>query len=679
MAGEASSEVLARVAALRAQIQELDQRYYGQSESPVADGAYDALVRELHELEAQYPELRLADSPTQRVGDDRTRGFRKVRHAIPMQSLDNTYSYQELREFDRRVREGLDGAEPTYIAELKYDGVALAVIYRNGELVQAVTRGNGVEGDDVTANARTIAVLPRRLGGTGWPNEVELRGEVFMSRAVFRELNEEAERLGRPPLANPRNAASGSLKLKDSEQVRARRLDCRLYYVLHTPQLANTHYEALQLARSWGLPISDYEAVCGGIDEVVAQIEQMADRRADLPFDTDGIVVKVNDFEEQRQLGSTAKSPRWAIAYKYPAREVYTRLLGVDFQVGRTGTVSPVAHLEPIAVGGSTVARATLHNEDQIARLGLMIGDMVGVIKAGEVIPRINGYEPSMRPADARPIVYPTHCPACGTPLRRDEGEARWYCPNSLGCPAQVEGVIVHFASKNALNIVALGEATVQKLHQAALVTSIPDLYGLTPEQLYPSAQNPTGIEGFARRSAVALVEAIEQSRRTTLARFLFGLGIPGVGVKTAQDLAAALRTLEAVQQATVEQLAAIEGIGEQMAQAIVEFFTNAQSSGVVRRLVEIGFDLRVDAVAQLGRELEGMKVVVTGTLTGLGRSEAQELIRAHGGVAQSGVTGQTTHLVLGAKPGRDKVEKAEKLGIPMLTEAEFYRLVGQK
>ena len=670
---------MARVAALRAEIQELDQRYYGQSESPVADGAYDALVRELHELEAQYPELRLADSPTQRVGDDRTRGFRKVRHAIPMQSLDNTYSYQELREFDRRVREGLDGAEPTYIAELKYDGVALAVIYRNGELVQAVTRGNGVEGDDVTANARTIAVLPRRLGGTGWPNEVELRGEVFMPRAVFRELNEEAERLGRPPLANPRNAASGSLKLKDSEQVRARRLDCRLYYVLHTPQLANTHYEALQLARSWGLPISDYEAVCGGIDEVVAQIEQMAGRRADLPFDTDGIVVKVNDFEEQRQLGSTAKSPRWAIAYKYPAREVYTRLLGVDFQVGRTGTVSPVAHLEPIAVGGSTVARATLHNEDQIARLGLMIGDMVGVIKAGEVIPRINGYELSMRPADARPIVYPTHCPACGTPLRRDEGEARWYCPNALGCPAQVEGAIVHFASKNALNIVALGEATVQKLHQAALVTSIPDLYGLTPEQLYPSAQNPTGIEGFARRSAVALVEAIEQSRRTTLARFLFGLGIPGVGVKTAQDLAAALRTLEAVQQATVEQLATIEGIGEQMAQAIVEFFTNAQSSGVVRRLVEIGFDLRVDEVAQLGRGLEGMKVVVTGTLTGLGRSEAQELIRAHGGVAQSSVTGQTTHLVLGAKPGRDKVEKAEKLGIPMLTEEEFYRLVGRK
>ena len=670
---------MARVAALRAEIQELDQRYYGQSESPVADGAYDALVRELHELEAQYPELRLADSPTQRVGDDRTRGFRKVRHAIPMQSLDNTYSYQELREFDRRVREGLDGAQPTYIAELKYDGVALAVIYRNGELVQAVTRGNGVEGDDVTANARTIAVLPHRLGGTGWPNEVELRGEVFMPRAVFRELNEEAERLGRPPLANPRNAASGSLKLKDSEQVRARRLDCRLYYVLHTPQLANTHYESLQLAWSWGLPISDYEAVCGGIDEVVAQIEQMADRRADLPFDTDGIVVKVNDFEEQRQLGSTAKSPRWAIAYKYPAREVYTRLLGVDFQVGRTGTVSPVAHLEPIAVGGSTVARATLHNEDQIARLGLMIGDMVGVIKAGEVIPRINGYELSMRPADARPIVYPTHCPACGTPLRRDEGEARWYCPNALGCPAQVEGAIVHFASKNALNIVALGEATVQKLHQAALVTSIPDLYGLTPEQLYPSAQNPTGIEGFARRSAVALVEAIEQSRRTTLARFLFGLGIPGVGVKTAQDLAAALRTLEAVQQATVEQLATIEGIGEQMAQAIVEFFTNAQSSGVVRRLVEIGFDLRVDEVAQLGRGLEGMKVVVTGTLTGLGRSEAQELIRAHGGVAQSSVTGQTTHLVLGAKPGRDKVEKAEKLGIPMLTEEEFYRLVGQK
>ena len=614
MAGEASSEVLARVAALRAQIQELDQRYYGQSESPVADGAYDALVRELHELEVQYPELRLANSPTQRVGDDRTRGFRKVRHAVPMQSLDNTYSYQELREFDRRVREGLDGAQPTYIAELKYDGVALAVLYRDGELVQAVTRGNGVEGDDVTANARTIAVLPHRLQGTGWPREVELRGEVFMPRAVFRELNEEAERLGRPPLANPRNAASGSLKLKDSEQVRARRLDCRLYYVLHTPQLANTHYEALQLARSWGLPISDYEAVCGGIDEVVAQIEQMADRRADLPFDTDGIVVKVNDFDEQRQLGSTAKSPRWAIAYKYPAREVYTRLLGVDFQVGRTGTVSPVAHLEPIAVGGSTVARATLHNEDQIARLGLMIGDMVGVIKAGEVIPRINGYEPSMRPADARQIVYPTHCPACGTPLRRDEGEARWYCPNSLGCPAQVEGAIVHFASKNALNIAALGEATVQKLHQAALVTSIPDLYSLTPERLYPSAQNPAGIEGFARKSAVALVEAIGQSRRTTLARFLFGLGIPGVGVKTAQDLAASLRTLEAVQQATVEQLAAIEGIGEQMAQAIVEFFTNAQSSRVVQRLVEIGFDLRVDEVAQLGRGLEGMKVVVTGT-----------------------------------------------------------------
>ena len=581
MAGEASSEVLARVAALRAQIQELDQRYYGQSESPVADGAYDALVRELHELEVQYPELRLANSPTQRVGDDRTRGFRKVRHAVPMQSLDNTYSYQELREFDQRVREGLDGAQPTYIAELKYDGVALAVLYRDGELVQAVTRGNGVEGDDVTANARTIAVLPHRLQGTGWPREVELRGEVFMPRAVFRELNEEAERLGRPPLANPRNAASGSLKLKDSEQVRARRLDCRLYYVLHTPQLANTHYEALQLARSWGLPISDYEAMCGGIDEVVAQIEQMEGRRADLPFDTDGIVVKVNDFEEQRQLGSTAKSPRWAIAYKYPAREVYTRLLGVDFQVGRTGTVSPVAHLEPIAVGGSTVARATLHNEDQIARLGLMIGDMVGVIKAGEVIPRINGYEPSMRPADARQIVYPTHCPACGTPLRRDEGEARWYCPNALGCPAQVEGAIVHFASKNALNIAALGEATVQKLHQAALVTSIPDLYGLTPEQLYPSAQNPVGIEGFAQKSAVALVEAIGQSRRTTLARFLFGLGIPGVGVKTAQDLAAALRTLVAVQQATVEQLATIEGIGEQMAQAIVEFFTNAQSSGV--------------------------------------------------------------------------------------------------
>lgn len=658
------------------EIRELTERVRGyersyriDAQSQISDYEYDQLVSRLRELERQFPELSLPDSPTRMVGDDRTSGFRKVTHKVPMLSLENTYSLEDLEAFDRRVRDAL-GAEPEYVCELKFDGVAISVLYRKGELVQAVTRGNGLEGDDVTDNVRTIASIPHRLTGLYVPDEIEFRGEIFMPRATFAELNAQRELQGQSPLANPRNAAAGSLKLHDHQEVAKRRLDCWLYYVVHTPPLYPTHAASMSMAQGWGIPVSSMTRICHSVAEVFEQITRWEGARDTLPFDTDGVVIKVNSYQAQQTLGLTSNSPRWAIAYKYPTKQAKTKLLRVDFQVGRTGVVVPVAILERVPLGGVRVQRATLHNADQVARLGLCEGDTVVLERGGEVIPKVVGVVPELRVPNAAPVVYPTTCPVCHTPLQRNEGQVHSYCPNNLECPAQIVASLEHYASRKAMDIEGLGGRTAKLLYGHGLVHHVVDLYSLTPEALQT-------LPRFSELVASKLLRSIEASKQAPLSRVLFGLGIRFVGANLARELALHFGDIDALMRATYEELNAIPEVGHNVAQSLVDFFAQESTQALVARFKELGFTLREESQATSDR-LAGKKIVVSGKIEGYSREQIQQLIRSHGGVVQSSPSGETSYIVAGERMGASKRKAAERLGIPIITPSEFFGTLNQ-
>ena len=648
--------------------------YYRHGVSAVDDFTYDALLRELQSLEEQYPSLQRSDSPTQRVGDDSTKGFAKARHSTPMLSLTNAYSFDELLAFDGRVRDEL-GSEVEYVAEMKFDGVAISLLYEEGRLVQAVTRGDGVYGDVVTKNVSTVKSIPQRLKGVGFPAELEMRGEIFMPREVFAQLNEARERAGREPFANPRNAAAGSLKLHSVKEIAARGLDCFLYFVYAGETLFSTHEESLAAAAGWGLPICGYRRVCRTVEEAFAQFSEWGALRPTLPYDIDGAVLKLNSRQQWRELGLTAKSPKWAIAYKFPALPARTRVVSIDCQVGRTGAVTPVANLDPVALCGTTVKRATLHNADQVEKLGVRVGDLVTVVKGGEIIPKIVGVDLSARPADSIPFTFPQTCPVCGKLLEREEGEAKYFCTNTLGCPAQITASLVHFASRDALNCLGLGDATVQLLYEKGLVCNVADLFSLTRERLV-AARVFGEDEDSHEKTIDNLLKGIEGAKRVGFDRVLYALGIRHVGVVTARRIAMVLGTMEAVEHATEEELCAIQDIGEVVAREIVHFFKDEENRAIVERLREAGLQMEMRRELSVGGVLAGEKVVVSGKFTQLSREALKELVVRHGGELMSGVSKSTTLLVAGANMGPAKREKAEAFGTRIVSEEEFLQMV---
>ena len=657
-----------RIEELRRQLDYHNHKYYVENAPEISDFDFDAMMRELQELEREHPEYADPASPTLRVGSDLGAEFRTVRHRYPMLSLGNTYSLDELHEFLGRIER--EAGATDYVCELKFDGTAISLTYEHGRLVQALTRGDGVEGDDVTANVRTVRSVPLRLRGEGWPELFEIRGEVLMPYASFDRLNAEREANGEQLFANPRNAAAGTLKQQQSAVVARRGLDCTLYQLTGDNLPFATHWESLEKAREWGFKVSGEARICRSVAEIDAFIAHWDEARRQLPFPTDGVVVKVNDFAVRRQLGFTAKAPKWAVAYKFKAEQALTRLESVSFQVGRTGAVTPVANLDPVLLAGTTVRRATLHNAEQMALLDIRPGDMVYVEKGGEIIPKITGVELSERPAGSRPFSYIDRCPECGTPLVRYEGEAKHYCPNQSGCRPQIIGRILHFIRRKAMDIEGLGEETVELLYDNALLHDIADLYDLRAEQLAP-------LPRLGEKSADNIIRSIRRSAEVPFRRVLFGLGIRFVGETTAKYLAEHFRSLEAVMHASREELVEADEVGGKIADAILEYFADAGNLRIIDRLRRAGVQFEAAARELASESLAGKSLVVSGRFS-RSRDEMKELIERHGGRNLAAVSGSVDYLVAGEKTGPAKLKKAEKLGIRILSEEEFLRLVAE-
>ena len=657
-----------RIEELRRLLDYHNHKYYVENAPEISDFEFDTLMHELQRLEAEHPEYADPNSPSVRVGSDLCAEFRTVRHRYAMLSLGNTYSLEELHEFlDRIERE----AGPTdYVCELKFDGTAISLTYEGGQLVQALTRGDGVEGDDVTANVRTIRSVPLRLRGEGWPALFEIRGEILMPYASFDRLNAEREANGEPLFANPRNAAAGTLKQQASAVVARRGLDCTLYQLAGDNLPFTTHWESLAKAREWGFKVSEHMRICHDTAQIDEFIAYWDEARRQLPFPTDGVVIKVNDFAVRRQLGFTAKAPKWAVAYKFKAEQALTRLESISFQVGRTGAVTPVANLEPVLLAGTTVRRATLHNAEQMALLDIRPGDMVYVEKGGEIIPKITGVELAQRPADSLPFRYIDSCPECGTPLVRYEGEAKHYCPNQSGCRPQIIGRMLHFIRRKAMDIEGLGEETVELLYDNGLVHDISDLYDLRAEQLAP-------LPRLGEKSADNIIRSIRRSTEVPFRRVLFGLGIRFVGETTAKYLAEHFRSLDAVMAASREELVEADEVGEKIADAIREYFADAENLRIIGRLRQAGLQFEEAARELASEALAGRSFVVSGRFT-RSRDEMKELIELHGGRNLAAVSGNVDYLVAGEKMGPAKLKKAEKLGIRILSEEEFLRMVGE-
>ena len=655
-----------RIEELRRQLELHNYKYYVENNPEISDFEFDTMMRELQDLERAHPEYADPNSPSVRVGSDLTSEFRTVRHRYPMLSLGNTYSLDELHEFiDRIERE----AGPTdYVCELKFDGTAISLTYDNGSLTLAATRGDGVQGDDVTANVRTVRSVPLRLRGNGYPAHFEIRGEILMPYASFDRLNAEREANGEPLFANPRNAAAGTLKQQSSAVVARRGLDCTLYQLAGDNLPFKTHWESLQKAREWGFKISDRMRICHTVNEVDDFIRYWDTERHALPFPTDGVVIKVNDFAVRRQLGFTAKAPKWAVAYKFKAEQALTRIDSVSFQVGRTGAITPVANLEPVLLAGTTVRRATLHNAEQMARLDIRPGDMVYVEKGGEIIPKITGVDLAQRPVDSQPFRYITVCPVCGTPLVRYEGEAKHYCPNQSGCRPQIIGRIIHFIRRKALDIEGLGEETVELLYDNGLVRTVADLYDLRAEQLAP-------LPRLGEKSAENIIRSIQRSKEVPFPRVLFGLGIRFVGETTAKYLAEHFRTLDAVMAASREELVEAEEIGDRIADAILEYFADETNLEIIRRLRAAGLQFETTTRERSSEALAGKSFVVSGRFS-RSRDEMKALIEAHGGRNLAAVSGNVDYIVAGEKMGPAKLKKAEKLGIRIIDEEEFFRMI---
>jgi len=663
------SDAKRRVEELRKTIDEHNHRYYVLNQPVITDFEFDLLLNELQTLEKKFPELVTPDSPTMRVGSDLTEEFEQMEHRWPMMSLGNTYSEEELVEFGERVKRTL-GHEPEYVCELKYDGVSISLTYENAALSAAVTRGDGMVGDDVTVNVRTIRSIPVRINAPGVPSSFVIRGEIYLPLKGFDEINDARIAKGEAPFANPRNAAAGTLKLLDPRIVAERPLDCFLYFLLGDDLPAANHYDNIMAARSWGFRTPDIMERCSGMDGVLSFIRKWESERKDLPYDTDGVVVKVNSLEAQRLLGSTAKSPRWAIAYKYAAEQAVTELLSVDFQVGRTGNVTPVANLRPVQLAGTTVKRASLHNNDQIELLGLHYGDTVIIEKGGEIIPKIVAVDAGQRAGDAAVVTFPDKCPECSTPLVRNEGEANHYCPNYLHCPPQITRRIIHFVSRKAMDIEGLGEETVELIWSNGLIHNVADLYDLKHEQL-------ASLDRMGDKSASNILASLAASLSAPWNRKLFALGIRHVGETVAKTLATAFPDIESLMEATEEELLALPDIGPRISASVREYFSDEDNREIIRRLKAAGmtFGGAVQTVTSSG-PLTGKTIVVSGTFEHFTREGIRAAIEAAGGKNAGSVSGNTSFVVAGSDMGPAKRAKAASLGIPVITEEEFIKMI---
>lgn len=657
-----------RVAKLRKDLQEHDYRYYVLAEPTIADEEYDRLMQELQELERQYPGLRTPDSPTQRVGGVPTKEFPTVLHNPPMLSLANSYSVEEIKDFDRRVRELLEGGDPAYTAELKFDGVAIALKYRDGVLTQGATRGDGTQGDDITPNLRTVRSLPLRLRNPSPEyRNIEVRGEAFMNRKDFERLNEQQAATGEKVFVNPRNTTAGTLKLQDSTLVASRPIRFFAYALIAPDAQVGSHQENLTTMKRLGFPVNEHTKLCRTIDDVIAFWEEWEERRDSLAYDIDGVVVKVDSLKHQRMLGSIAKSPRWAIAFKFATRKAETVLKGITLQVGRIGTVTPVAELEPVFVGGSTVSRATLHNSDYISELDLRIGDTVIVEKGGDVIPKVSGIARKKQPR-SQPFRMHATCPECGSPIYRPEGEANYFCENTE-CPAQVRGRIEHFAQRGAMDIEGLGEAAVEQLVGLGLIRNYADIYSLDQHK-----ETLIGLDRWGEKSTANLLAAIEKSKKQPFHRVLFAMGIRHVGAGVAQALATGFPSIDALQSASAEELQSVHAIGPRIARSITHFFGGKHNREMVKKLKNAGVTLASSAT-KTGGKLAGKVFVLTGTLPTYSREEAKRLIEEHGGKIASGVS-RNVHVVLAGEDAGSKLAKAKELGIPIIDEAAFKDMI---
>ena len=662
-------EIASKIAALREALDKYNHAYYVLSAPEIPDKVFDEMMKELEELENTYPQHADPHSPTQRVGSDLSKEFEQVAHTYPMLSLGNTYSEGEVRDFYERTSRTLN--EPfEIVCELKYDGTSISLTYEQGRLVRAVTRGDGSKGDDVTANVKTIRSVPLKLMGDNYPKYFEIRGEILLPWAEFDRINKERESQEEPLFANPRNAASGTLKQQNPTIVAARKLDAYFYYLIGDNLPAEGHYENLQLARSWGFKVPDVIRKCSTLDEVFTYINHWDKERKNLPVATDGIVLKVNSLRQQKNLGFTAKSPRWAIAYKFQAERALTRVNSVSFQVGRTGAITPVANLEPVQLSGTVVKRASLHNADIIAGLDLHIGDQVYVEKGGEIIPKIVGVDMGSRFMVGDKVQFCKICPECGTPLVRPEGEAAHYCPNEMGCPPQIKGKIEHFVTRKAMDINA-GPETVDALFEAGLIRNVADLYDLKYADLLR-------LERWADTSAKKFLTSLEESKQVPFERVLYGLGIRYVGETVAKRLAGTFHTMEALESAPLDLLVTVDEIGGRIAQSVTEFFTNEESRKLVNRLKEAGLQMSIseEVMANRSDKLNGLTIVISGTFVLHSRDEYKVMIEKNGGKNSGSVSGKTDYILAGDNMGPAKLEKAAKLGVKIINETDFLKLI---
>jgi DNA ligase (NAD+) len=659
-----------RIDQLSRVIEEHNYNYYVKAQPTISDFEFDKLLEELIRLEKEHPEYLKPDSPSQRVGGQITKEFQTVKHKYPMLSLGNTYSEEDLKDFDDRIKKALSGSYE-YVCELKYDGVAIGLTYKQGVLVQAVTRGDGEKGDDVTTNVKTIKSIPLKLRGTDYPEEFEIRGEIFLTRKVFDEINREREEIGDPLLANPRNAAAGTLKMQDSAVVAKRNLDCFLYAVYSDDLKYATHYDSVKAAKQWGFKTSDLMEKGEGVQHILNFINKWDIGRNDLEFDIDGVVIKINSYEQQRMLGFTAKSPRWAIAYKFKAQRVSTILESIAYQVGRTGAITPVANLKPVLLAGTTVKRASLHNADIIEKLDVRIGDTVFVEKGGEIIPKIIGVDESKRPIHSHQVHYITHCPECGTALIRHENEANHYCPNELGCPPQVKGRMEHFVGRRAMNIDSLGAETIAQLYEAGLIKNSADIYELKKEDVLK-------LERMAEKSVNNLLEGIEASKKIPFERVLYAIGIRHIGETTAKKLAYYFKNSDALKSATLDQLLEVGDIGETTAKAIIDYFADAGNAQIIETLKSKGlqFELSEEQLVNSSDRLKGLSFVVSGVFSKFSRDDLKKAIEQNGGKSIGSISGKTSYVIAGENMGPEKHKKAEKLGVPIISEDDFIKMI---
>ncbi|MCO4292418.1 NAD-dependent DNA ligase LigA [Solitalea sp. MAHUQ-68] len=660
------------IADLTAELNQHNYNYYVLAQPTISDYDFDQKLKQLEALEKQFPELQDPNSPSLKVGGEITKSFKTVKHKYPMLSLGNTYSEQDLIDFDNRIRKAI-GDDFEYVCELKFDGLSMSLTYQNGKLVQAVTRGDGSKGDEVTTNVKTIKTIPHQLKGNGFPTEFEIRGEVFMHLKAFEKLNAEREENGEQPFANPRNFASGTIKMQDSSEVAKRPLDCFLYFLYAENPPYKTHWESLQAVKQWGFKVSEHSRLCSNIQEVLDFIHYFETERFKLSFDIDGIVIKVNSYAQQDELGFTAKSPRWAISYKYKAQEVETELVAITYQVGRTGAVTPVANLKPVQLAGTTVKRATLHNANEIERLDVREGDTVLVEKGGEIIPKIIKVNLDKRPANSQPTKFTKTCPECNAELVRTEGEAAWYCPNDTGCPPQIIGRMQHFTGRKAMNIDSLGDETIVQLFNAELLHNISDIYALKDKKA-----ELLSLERMGERSANNLIDGIEASKQMPFEKVLFGLGIRYVGETVAKKLAQHFKNIDKLIAATADELIAVNEIGIRIAESVLEYFAIPEHRLLIEQLKADGlqFEIEEKEVVMASNKLEGKTFLISGVFENYSREELKDLIEANGGKMLSSISAKLNFLVAGDNMGPAKLQKATDLNVPIISDSELLAML---